>query len=168
VRYPRTPNSSEISPGVYRAPRPSARPSAPAGHVTRHISRIWLSRARASRIRAGDERNSEFRVCEGKRGEREREKEGEESRALLGKRGITMPKRARIVVRPADTTDNSQCAKCIGIESGRFIFAPDQSALAFAYRRNIRSTNQKSAPSGLSCRTERTNDLGLNVNGERR
>jgi len=99
---------------------------------SRCISRIWLSRARATRIRAGDERNSEFRMCERlfaphctRRGKRERKRE-RETPAWSSKGGITMPKRARIVVRPADTTDNSQCAKCIGIESGRFIFAPTQ------------------------------------------
>lgn len=70
---------------------------------------------------------------------------------LSGKEGITMPKRARIVVKPVDTTDNSQCAKCIGIESGRFIFAPTRpgavrrgSILSFACLRCNICPNQKS------------------------
>lgn len=116
----------------------------PSPYNPPYIPHIWISRARArSRIRAGDERNSEFRMCEGlpaprdvlppaqrERERRDREKEkAEQSRVSPTKERITMPKRTRIVVRPADTSDNSQCAKCIGIESGRFIFAPTRPGL---------------------------------------
>lgn len=87
---------------------------------SRCISRIWLSRARASRIRAGDERNSEFLVSERPTASSKSEREKWRASEIRGgelhaawQKGITMPKRARIVVRPAD---NSQCAKCVEIE----------------------------------------------------
>lgn len=137
-------------------PRPSVRPyvSCPViprpRYAARNISRIWLSRARASRIRAGDERNSEFRMCERLCDGRIVRAGRGDSRARPSKRGITMPKRAPIVVGPTDTADNSQCAKCIGIKSGRFIFAPTRPDPACGSLSHVDAVifarDQKSAP----------------------
>jgi len=141
----RTPPKYHLTPsGAPRsfAPGPFSRCNPPSSAQTiRHISRMYGSRVHAhapeyvtSRIQNSErargcplhamhcprEQRERERKWDKER-ERERENRERESRVSLTKGRFTMPKRARIIVRP---TDNGQCAKCIEIKSGQFIFAP--------------------------------------------